>query len=96
MFAADSHYLGLGLLLVASILLNMSFAANLVLGQRSIFTLDPETHSRLNGIYLALFFAGGALGSFLGVWVYASYGWNVTLWTGMAFSGAALLYWFSE
>jgi len=86
----------LALLVAASIVLDMGVAANLVLGQRAIFTLGAEVRSRLNGIYFALFFAGGALGSALGGWVYASYGWHAALLTGMAFPGLALLYWVSE
>lgn len=54
--------LALALLVAASIILDMGVAANLVLGQRAIFTLGAEVRSRLNGIYFALFFAGGALG----------------------------------
>jgi predicted MFS family arabinose efflux permease len=52
--------------------------------------------SRLNGLYFALFFAGGALGSALGGLVYASYGWHAALLAGMAFPGLALLYWITE
>lgn len=96
MLAPDSRLLGLGLLVLASIILDMGVAANLVLGQRAIFNLGAEVRSRLNGIYFALFFAGGALGSALGAWVYASYGWHAALLTGMAFPGLALLYWLSE
>jgi cyanate permease len=71
-------------------------AANLVLGQRAIFSLGAEVRSRLNGLYFALFFAGGALGSAVGGWIYASYGWHAALLAGAAFPGLALLYWVSE
>jgi len=91
-----SRNAALALLVIASIVLDMGVAANLVLGQRAIFSLGAEVRSRLNGIYFALFFAGGALGSALGGWVYASYGWHAALLTGMAFPGLALLYWVSE
>jgi MFS family permease len=74
----------------------MGVAANLVLGQRAIFTLGAEVRSRLNGVYFALFFAGGALGSALGGWMFAAHGWHAALLTGMAFNGAALLYWVTE
>jgi predicted MFS family arabinose efflux permease len=84
------------MLVVASIVLDMGVAANLVLGQRAIFSLGEAMRSRLNGLYFALFFAGGALGSALGGWVYASYGWHAALLTGMAFPGLALLYWITE
>lgn len=96
MFAPASKYLALGLLVAASIVLDMGVAANLVLGQRAIFSLGAEVRGRLNGLYFALFFAGGAAGSALGAWVYASYGWQATLLTGMAFPGLALLYWLGE
>ena len=94
--APGSRTLALGLLALASIVLDMGVAANLVLGQRTIFALGAEVRSRLNGVFFALFFAGGAIGSALGAWVFAHHGWHAALLTGMAFPGAALLYWVSE
>ncbi len=96
MFAPGSTTLALGLLVVASIVLDMAVAANLVLGQRAIFSLGAEVRSRLNGRAFATFFAGGAAGSALGAWVYARYGWHAALLTGMAFPGLTLLYWVTE
>jgi predicted MFS family arabinose efflux permease len=96
LYAPDSRNVALGMLVVASIVLDMGVAANLVLGQRAIFSLGEAMRSRLNGLYFALFFAGGALGSALGGWVYASYGWHAALLAGMAFPGLALLYWITE
>jgi predicted MFS family arabinose efflux permease len=91
-----SRNVALAVLVIASIVLDMGVAANLVLGQRAIFTLAAEVRSRLNGVYFALFFAGGALGSALGGWMFATHGWHAALLTGAAFNGAALLYWFTE
>lgn len=88
--------IALALLVVASIILDMGVAASLVLGQRAIFNLGAEVRSRLNGLYLAMFFAGGALGSALGGWMYATHGWHAALLTGMAFPGVALVYWISD
>jgi predicted MFS family arabinose efflux permease len=96
LIAPDSRAVALGMLVVASIILDMGVAANLVLGQRTIFSLGAEVRSRLNGLYLAMFFAGGALGSALGAWVFARYGWHAALLTGMAFPGLALAYWVTE
>jgi predicted MFS family arabinose efflux permease len=96
MVVPESRNIALALLVIASIVLDMGVAANLVLGQRAIFSLGADVRSRLNGIYFALFFAGGALGSALGAWVFASYGWHAALLTGMAFPGMALLYWIAE
>ena len=96
MVAPQSRNVALAMLVLASIVLDMGVAANLVLGQRAIFTLGAEVRSRLNGVYFALFFAGGALGSALGGWVYATHGWHAALLTGMAFPAVALAYWFTE
>lgn len=96
LYQPDSRALALGLLVVASIVLDMAVAANLVLGQRAIFSLGAEVRSRLNGLYFALFFAGGALGSAAGGWVFAHHGWTAALLTGMAFPGVALVYWLGE
>ena len=96
LWEAASRELALGMLVLASIVLDMAVAANLVLGQRAIFALGAEVRSRLNGIYFALFFAGGALGSAAGAWVFAHHGWKAALLAGMAFPAAALVYWFGE
>jgi predicted MFS family arabinose efflux permease len=96
LLAPASRTAGLALLVIASIVLDMGVAANLVLGQRAIFGLGAEVRSRLNGLYFALFFIGGAIGSALGGWVYAQYGYQAALAAGMAFPGLALLYWATE
>jgi predicted MFS family arabinose efflux permease len=86
----------LAALVIASIVLDMGVAANLVLGQRTIFALGDEVRSRLNGVYFSLFFAGGAFGSASGAWMVASYGWPATLLLGAAMPVLALLYQLSE
>ncbi|SHG64343.1 MFS transporter [Massilia sp. CF038] len=93
---SGSGPVALGMLAVASIVLDMGVAASLVLGQRAIFALAPEVRSRLNGIYLATFFAGGAIGSALGGWMFARYGWHAALLTGLAFPLAGFAYWLTE
>jgi len=96
LYQPESRTLAIGVLVLASIVLDMAVAANLVLGQRAIFSLGAEVRSRLNGIYFALFFTGGAVGSAAGAWVYAHHGWSAALLTGMAFPALALLVWFGE
>ena len=65
----------LGLLLCSALLLDFGVAANLTLGQRAIFTLGADIRSRLNGLYMATFFIGGALGSAIGAWCYINGNW---------------------
>ncbi|MDA2068399.1 MFS transporter [Bacillus cereus] len=92
----SSSPIGIAILVIAAILLDMGVSANLVLSQRLIFSLSPEIRSRLNGLFMAIFFLGGAVGSFIGGWAYALGGWNLTLWIGIAFPTIALLYFASE
>ncbi|PFM97247.1 MFS transporter [Bacillus cereus] len=92
----SSSPFGIAVLVIAAILLDMGVSANLVLSQRLIFSLSPEIRSRLNGLFMAIFFLGGAVGSFIGGWAYALGGWNLTLWIGIAFPTIALLYFASE
>ncbi|MGA5662119.1 MFS transporter [Bacillus bombysepticus] len=92
----SSSPIGIAVLVIAAILLDMGVSANLVLSQRLIFSLSPEIRSRLNGLFMAIFFLGGAVGSFMGGWAYALGGWNLTLWIGIAFPTIALLYFARE
>ena len=86
----------LGLLVASAILLDFGVTANLVLGQRAIYGLGAEYRSRLNGLYMAFFFGGGAFGSAIGGWAYARDGWGLTSWLGMALPVLALLYYVTE
>lgn len=96
LFAPHSKPLALGLLALAAIVLDAAVAANLVLGQRALFALGAEIRSRLNGLYFALFFAGGAVGSALGGWIYAQHGWHAALVAGMLLPALALPAWIME
>lgn len=53
--------------------------------QTRIFSLAPEDRSRINTVYMATYFSGGALGSWLG-----SMGWAHAGWSGVAVVGGAL------
>jgi predicted MFS family arabinose efflux permease len=88
--------LGLGLLAAAAVLLDFGVSGNLVLGQRAIFGLGAELRSRVNGLYMAIFFAGGAAGSALGAWSYARLGWTGAALVGISLAAAALLYFLTE
>ncbi|MBB6733829.1 MFS transporter [Cohnella zeiphila] len=91
-----SSTLALIALVVAAILLDMGVSANMVLGQRAIFSLGAEFRSRLNGLYMAIFFGGGALGSALGGWAYAAGGWEAALAIGAALPVIAMIYYATE
>ena len=80
------------LLVVAALLLDMGVAANLVVGQRAIFALGPEARGRLNGLYLGLFFIGGAIGSAVAGLALSEGGWTLACLVGLGFPTAALVY----
>jgi predicted MFS family arabinose efflux permease len=94
--APQGSMLALSLLAAAAILLDFGMTANMILGQRMIFSLGAELRGRLNGLYTAAFFTGCAIGSALGGWVYAQGGWPLTVWVGFAFPAAALVYFMTE
>ena len=74
----------LGALILAAILLDFGVSATLVTSQRIIFSLDPDQRSRANGVFMATFFAGGAIGSAVGAWAYVQAGWSITALVGLA------------
>lgn len=84
------------LLVLAAIMLDMAVSGNLVLGQRVIYSLSSEARGRLNGLFMSIFFVGGAIGSFLASWSYAYGGWDVTSWIGTALPLVALVYYFTD
>jgi predicted MFS family arabinose efflux permease len=84
------------LLAVAGVVLDMGATANLVLSQRILFALGSEARSRLNGIFIAAFFLGGAVGSAVSSFIFATAGWPLTTATGFAFAFAALVYYLTE
>ncbi|HLJ70122.1 MAG TPA: MFS transporter [Roseiarcus sp.] len=77
-------------LIAAGLLIDGSVQANQVVGQRAIYALGAEARSRLNGLYVALFFIGGAAGSAIASLVYALGGWRWICWIGFAFPIAGL------
>lgn len=88
--------LSITLLTISAILLDAGITANLVLGQRAIFSLRAKYRGRLNGLYVATIFVGGAIGSSAGVWAYSYGGWTMTAWTGFAMPLLAFAYFGTE
>jgi predicted MFS family arabinose efflux permease len=84
------------LLILAAIMLDAAVSGNLVLGQRAIYSLGSEARGRLNGLFMSIFFIGGAIGSSLGGWSYAHGGWGSTSLIGVVMPLLALLYFLTE
>ncbi|MFE0920475.1 MFS transporter [Streptomyces nigra] len=84
------------LLAVAAILIDVAVQASLILGQHTVYQLDPTARARLNSAFIAMFFAGGAAGSQLGSLVYHAGGWTALSLLGGVLPIVALLYWSTE
>jgi predicted MFS family arabinose efflux permease len=80
-----SEPLHLALLTFAAMLLDFGVSFTVVTSQRTIFSLSAAMRSRLNGVFMASFFTGGALGSALGAWAYARAGWTGAAGLAVAF-----------
>ncbi|HEV7777138.1 MAG TPA: MFS transporter [Luteibacter sp.] len=68
----------LGLLVVVAIVLDAGAIGDQTLGRRAINMLDPSARSRLNGLFVGVFFLGGGVGA-----VAAGAAWAVAGWTGI-------------
>jgi len=91
-FTLDGSAVSLGVLTFAAVLLDFGVTANMTLGQRAIFALPAELRGRLNGLYIAALFMGGAVGSALGGWAYATGGWPLAAGIGLVPPVLAFLY----
>jgi len=78
------------LLIAAALLIDAGLVINFVLSQRSIYAPRPESRSRIGGLFTAIFFTGGALGSGLAAASLVAGGWELTSQAGMAFAAGAL------
>jgi predicted MFS family arabinose efflux permease len=84
------------LIALAGILIDVAVQTTLILGQHTIYRLDAGARSRLNSAFMAVFFAGGALGSQLGSLAYHAAGWTGVSVLGAALPLIALAYWVTE
>ncbi|RVE98381.1 MFS transporter, partial [Sinorhizobium meliloti] len=94
--ASEGSTIALTLLTLAAILLDFGVTMTLVTGQRSIYELGPDLRSRLNGLFMAIFFTGGAIGSALGAWAFASGGWWFASMIGFALPATAVAIFLTE
>lgn len=88
--------LSVALLTAGAILLDFGVQSSLVIGQRAIYTLGAEYRSRLNGLFMATFFGGGAVCSAAGAWAFDRGGWPMASLIGAGLAVAALAYFATE
>lgn len=89
----QTHLVALAL---GAVLLDVAVQTTLILGQQQIYALRPDQRSRLNTLYIATFFLGGAAGSALSGWLFAQGGWTLLAGVGLSLPLLGWLYWLSE
>jgi predicted MFS family arabinose efflux permease len=85
-FGSSLVALGIGVTL-----LDVGAQANHISNQARIFALAPALRSRLNTIYMTSYFAGGAAGSWLGVFAWSHDGWRGACAVGASMGVVALV-----
>ncbi|WP_189308898.1 MFS transporter [Streptomyces brasiliensis] len=84
------------LIALAAIFIDMAVQTTLILGQHTVYQLDPAARARLNSAFIATFFVGGALGAQFGSVVYHMEGWTGLTVLGAVLPLIGLLYWTTE
>ncbi|KWV49640.1 MFS transporter [Bradyrhizobium macuxiense] len=72
----ESRIAALLLMSAGAILLDLGITTDQTLGRRAVNLLQPEARGRINGLFVALFFIGGAAGA-----AAASIAWSIGGWT---------------
>jgi predicted MFS family arabinose efflux permease len=75
----------------AGVLLDIGVTGDQTLGRREINLRNPDARGRLNGLFVSLFFVGGAVGSVASGYAWAHGSWLAVCGAGAAFAVAALL-----
>jgi predicted MFS family arabinose efflux permease len=76
-FSLDAHpMLALGALVLAAIVIDAGVVGDQTLGRRAVNMLDPAARSRLNGLFVGVFFIGGGAGALAAGAAWAAAGWS--------------------
>jgi predicted MFS family arabinose efflux permease len=73
LWAFGYHILGL---VAGVIVLDFGAQANQISNQTRIFGQLPQARSRVNTIYMTMYFLGGSIGSALATWAWSRWKWN--------------------
>ncbi len=83
-------------LISATVLLDMGVQGTHITNQAIVFSLNPETRSRLSSAYMTSYFIGGSLSSAVSSVAFATGGWSAVGLVGILLGTASLLLWILE
>ncbi|WP_144107493.1 MFS transporter [Paraburkholderia sp. BCC1886] len=90
-FSAKDHpVVAIALLVLGAATLDAGVVTDQTLGRRAINLMDPAARGRLNGLFVGIFFLGGAVGAALSGAAWASYGWTGVCTVGFALTFLAI------
>jgi len=91
-FDATAHKgIAVALLVAGAATLDAGVVTDQTLGRRAINLLNPAARGRLNGLFVGIFFIGGAVGASAAGAAWAWAGWSGVCVVGLAFAGTAFL-----
>ncbi|MDQ2834625.1 MAG: MFS transporter [Acidobacteriota bacterium] len=90
--AGMSRTLHMTALVAGVVLLDMGAQMTQVANQTRIFGLVPSARSRLNTVYMTIYFTGAAIGSALATMAWVRWGWNGVCGLELGFIGAAAVW----
>lgn len=76
---------------IGVILAYFGLSALHVLNQNLIYRISPQARSRINSIYMTLYFSGAAIGSFVAVYVWKHWGWMACATIGLCMALVSLV-----
>jgi predicted MFS family arabinose efflux permease len=76
--------------MAAVLLLDIGVQATQVSNVATIYTLDAAAHSRINTVYMTMYFLGGSIGTFVGVQCWHAGGWYLVCWQLLLWGVVAL------
>lgn len=71
---------------VAVLLVDVGVQAVQVTNVARIYTLDPQSNSRINTVYITIYFIGGSVGTSIGLLCWNLGGWNLVTWQMLFFT----------
>lgn len=91
-FATRAHpALAVALLVAGAAALDAGVVTDQTLGRRAINLMNPAARGRLNGLFVGVFFVGGALGAMFSGVAWSLAGWTGVCVVGVAFTGVAFV-----
>lgn len=77
-------------MVIAIFVLDIGVQATQITNFARIYSLDENSHSRLNTIYMTTYFIGGGIGTFFGLLCWKYGGWELSTWQMLVWSLIAL------